>query len=80
MPLSTKDDPAGDEARMRYRSKAVSEYYDPCGEAAKRSIRCLHRNQNEKDLCSAYFEAYRDCKKRWLDDLKEQKMKARRGE
>ncbi|KAK7565806.1 cysteine alpha-hairpin motif superfamily, partial [Phyllosticta citricarpa] len=50
-------------------SKSLSEYYDPCQEAASRSIRCLHRNGGDRDLCSDYFQAYRDCKKQWVRDL-----------
>lgn len=37
-------------------SKRYSEYYDPCQEAADRSMRCLHRNPGNKDLCSDYFQ------------------------
>lgn len=37
-------------------SKSLSEYYDPCQEAATRSIRCLHRNGGDRDLCSDYFQ------------------------
>lgn len=37
-------------------SKRFSEFYDPCQEAADRSMRCLHRNPEDKDLCSDYFQ------------------------
>ena len=38
-------------------SKQKSEYFDPCQEAADRSIRCLTRNSKEdKDFCSDYFQ------------------------
>ncbi|KAI4754010.1 hypothetical protein E4T52_13829 [Aureobasidium sp. EXF-3400] len=47
-------------------SKAYSEYFDPCQEAADRSLRCLRRNGGDKALCSDYFEAYRECKKQWV--------------
>ncbi|KAL5606447.1 hypothetical protein BROUX41_002863 [Berkeleyomyces rouxiae] len=55
-----------EEKRQQYRAKDVSKYFDPCQEAADRSIRCLHRNPTDKSLCSDYFQAYRDCKKAWL--------------
>jgi hypothetical protein len=37
-------------------SKAYSEYFDPCQEAADRSLRCLRRNGGDKALCQDYFE------------------------
>jgi cytochrome c oxidase assembly protein subunit 23 len=37
-------------------SKSYSEYFDPCQEAADRSLRCLRRNGGDKTLCSDYFE------------------------
>ncbi|ETN38473.1 cytochrome c oxidase-assembly factor COX23, mitochondrial, partial [Cyphellophora europaea CBS 101466] len=45
--------------------KRSSEYHDPCQDFANRSIRCLHRNGGDKDMCQDYFQAYRDCKKEW---------------
>ncbi|KAF8544794.1 hypothetical protein BDD12DRAFT_723069, partial [Trichophaea hybrida] len=36
--------------------KKSSEYFDPCQEAAARSLRCLTRNQGDKDMCSDYFQ------------------------
>jgi hypothetical protein len=37
-------------------SKRDSEYFDPCQEAASRSMRCLHRNGGDRDLCTDYFQ------------------------
>ena len=37
-------------------SKRHSEYFDPCQEAASRSLRCLHRNGGDRDLCADYFQ------------------------
>lgn len=37
--------------------KRFSEFYDPCQEAADRSMRCLHRNPRDKDICSDYFQS-----------------------
>lgn len=39
-----------------WESKAYSKHYDPCQEAANRSIKCLHRNPGDKSLCSDYFQ------------------------
>jgi hypothetical protein len=46
--------------------KDYSKHFDPCQEAANKSIKCLHRNPANKDLCNDYFQAYRDCKKAWV--------------
>lgn len=36
--------------------KSRSEYYDPCQEAASKSIKCLHRNGGDKTMCGDYFQ------------------------
>ncbi|KAF1358041.1 cytochrome c oxidase-assembly factor COX23, mitochondrial [Lizonia empirigonia] len=50
---------------------AYSEYFDPCQEAADKSIRCLKRNGGERAMCSDFFQAYKDCKKQWMEARKE---------
>ncbi len=46
-------------------SKSKSEYFDPCQEAATKSIRCLNRNGGDRAMCTDYFEwvpsAYSPC-------------------
>ena len=37
-------------------SKRNSEYFDPCQEAALRSVKCLHRNGGDRSLCTDYFQ------------------------
>jgi hypothetical protein len=39
-----------------YTSKRYSEYFDPCQEAADRSLKCLRRNGGDRLLCADYFE------------------------
>jgi len=34
----------------------ITEYYDPCQEAANKSIKCLHRNRGDKSMCADYFQ------------------------
>ena len=36
--------------------KRNSEYFDPCQEAADRSLRCLRRNGGDRAMCQDYFE------------------------
>ncbi|KAI9650146.1 Mitochondrial copper homeostasis protein [Ciborinia camelliae] len=57
-------------------SKRPGEYFDPCQEAATRSLKCLARNGGDRDMCTDYFQAYRDCKKLWIEQRKEAKKKA----
>ncbi|KAF2684713.1 cytochrome c oxidase-like protein-assembly factor COX23 [Lentithecium fluviatile CBS 122367] len=60
----------------RFENKAYSEYFDPCQEAAQKSIRCLHRNGGERAMCSDFFQAYRDCKEQWMAARKEARKKS----
>ncbi|KAH7077046.1 hypothetical protein FB567DRAFT_596236 [Paraphoma chrysanthemicola] len=68
------DDWAGPAAK-KFDNKAYSEYFDPCQEAADKSIRCLKRNGGERAMCVDFFQAYRDCKEQWQNARKE----ARKG-
>ncbi|AEO60097.1 hypothetical protein MYCTH_2308951 [Thermothelomyces thermophilus ATCC 42464] len=69
-------DPWNQETKEKFEGKDRSEYLDPCQEAAARSIRCLNRNGGDRTLCSDYFQAYRDCKKAWIEKRKMEKKKA----
>ncbi|CAF9904339.1 MAG: hypothetical protein ALECFALPRED_007511 [Alectoria fallacina] len=40
-----------------FTSKEYSKYFDPCQEAATRSMKCLHRNGGNRQLCSDYFQS-----------------------
>jgi cytochrome c oxidase assembly protein subunit 23 len=37
-------------------SKRPGEFFDPCQEAADRSLKCLHRNGGDRDMCTDYFQ------------------------
>jgi hypothetical protein len=37
-------------------SKRASEYYDPCQEAANKSIKCMYRNNGDREMCQDYFQ------------------------
>ncbi|SPN96586.1 related to COX23 Protein that functions in mitochondrial copper homeostasis and is essential for functional cytochrome oxidase expression [Cephalotrichum gorgonifer] len=49
-------DPWSNEQKEKFQGKGVSEYYDPCQEAANKSIKCLHRNGGDKSMCGDYFQ------------------------
>ncbi|KAK3940884.1 hypothetical protein QBC46DRAFT_112607 [Diplogelasinospora grovesii] len=68
-------DPWNEKTKTKFETKSRSEFLDPCQEAASRSIRCLHRNGGDRSLCQDYFQAYRDCKKNWIEKRREQKRK-----
>nr|POE63483.1 cytochrome c oxidase-assembly factor cox23, mitochondrial [Quercus suber] len=63
----------------RFTSKRNSEYFDPCQEAADRSLRCLRRNGGDRKMCTDYFDAYKDCKAKWMEEMKEAKRKEGKG-
>lgn len=37
-------------------SKRPGEYFDPCQEAASRSLKCLARNGGDRELCTDFFQ------------------------
>ena len=44
---------------------------DPCEDARKESMRCLDKNNYNRDACTEFFRSYRACKKLWLDKRRE---------
>ncbi|XP_006462005.1 hypothetical protein AGABI2DRAFT_206142 [Agaricus bisporus var. bisporus H97] len=55
----------------------VSKFIDPCHEASKASMDCLNKNNYNRDSCLDYFQAYRDCKKAWLQQRREDRRAGR---
>ncbi|KAF4536722.1 MTCP1 domain-containing protein [Lasiodiplodia theobromae] len=50
------DTPWTESAAATFDGKQYSQYFDPCQEAASKSLRCLHRNGGDRDMCSDYFQ------------------------
>ncbi|KAI1200988.1 hypothetical protein F5X97DRAFT_291836 [Nemania serpens] len=73
----TNSDPWSKEKRRKFQNKSKSEYFDPCQEAASRSIRCLNRNGGDRTMCADYFEVYRACKKEWMDKRSDERKAGR---
>ncbi|GAA5903736.1 hypothetical protein JCM8208_006562 [Rhodotorula glutinis] len=48
-----------------------TKFADPCSVAREESMRCLDRNSYDRSKCNEFFQAYRDCKKTWLDQRRE---------
>ncbi|KAI1390381.1 cytochrome c oxidase-assembly factor cox-23, mitochondrial [Hypoxylon trugodes] len=65
-------DPWNKDSKRKFENKSKSEFFDPCQEAAARSIRCLNRNGGDRQMCTDYFEAYRACKKEWVNKRKQE--------
>ncbi|OXB44125.1 hypothetical protein B1J92_I02728g [Nakaseomyces glabratus] len=61
------DNPESTLNKYRFAMKDHSQYYDPCQESAKMSFKCLELNDYDRDQCKEYFDAYRECKKQWLE-------------
>jgi len=75
MSEETAADQARKQSEARYNSKRHSEYFDPCQDIADKSLKCLRRNGGARDMCMDYFEAYRECKKNWMAQMRETKRK-----
>ncbi|KAL2114880.1 hypothetical protein VTJ04DRAFT_10543 [Mycothermus thermophilus] len=69
----TEEGPWNQETKEKFQNKDRSAFLDPCQEAAARSIRCLHRNGGDRSMCSDFFQAYRDCKKEWIEKRKKER-------
>ncbi|KAK5951570.1 Mitochondrial copper homeostasis protein [Knufia fluminis] len=64
-----------DKNKDEFKKKSVSKYYDPCQDAANKSIRCMNRNNGDREMCQDFFQAYRDCKKEWQQQMREARWK-----
>ncbi|KAJ0120510.1 cytochrome c oxidase-assembly factor coxmitochondrial [Diaporthe amygdali] len=69
-PADKSEDPWNDKTKEEFNSKSRSKWLDPCQEAASKSIKCLNRNGGDRTMCQDYFEAYRECKKTWINKRK----------
>ncbi|KAJ5915148.1 Cytochrome c oxidase-assembly factor cox23 [Penicillium verhagenii] len=69
-PPEEAHDKAWENAERQFSHKTASQFYDPCQDFADRSLKCLKRNGYDREMCGDYFQAYRDCKKNWLNQKK----------
>ncbi|KAG8220940.1 hypothetical protein J3R82DRAFT_2445, partial [Butyriboletus roseoflavus] len=51
--------------------------YSPCEDASKASLACMDQNGYNRDKCMEYFQAYRDCKRAWLDQRRADRQRGR---
>ncbi|KAK7686411.1 hypothetical protein QCA50_010635 [Cerrena zonata] len=52
------------------KDRPMTKFVDPCKAASKASMDCLDKNNYDRDKCLEYFQAYRDCKKAWMEQRK----------
>ncbi|KAK3839227.1 MAG: hypothetical protein JOS17DRAFT_770335 [Linnemannia elongata] len=62
-----------------YYAKAQSQYLDPCQAQTKASMKCMDENGFDKKKCTRFFKDYSDCKRKWLETLREDRRKKNLG-
>ncbi|KAG0380624.1 MAG: hypothetical protein J3R72DRAFT_429964 [Linnemannia gamsii] len=62
-----------------YYAKAQSQYLDPCQPQTKASMKCMDENGFDKKKCTRFFKDYSDCKRKWLETLREDRRKKNLG-
>ncbi|CAO3573974.1 unnamed protein product [Mortierella alpina] len=62
-----------------YHAKAQSQYLDPCQAQTKASMKCMDENNYDKRRCTRYFKDYTDCKKKWMESLREERRRKNLG-
>ncbi|KAG8888238.1 Mitochondrial copper homeostasis protein [Tulasnella sp. 403] len=72
-PLAPPNAPENQADNVHYieafkKREAYTKFVDPCAGASKASLKCLDQNNYNKSACTAYFEAYKECKKAWVGD------------
>ncbi|KAK9898824.1 hypothetical protein P389DRAFT_193844 [Cystobasidium minutum MCA 4210] len=50
---------------------AHTKFTDPCEVPRQQSMKCLDKNNYNRDACTEFFRNYRECKKTWLDQRRE---------
>ncbi|KAF8587849.1 hypothetical protein K439DRAFT_1407045 [Ramaria rubella] len=74
--------PQDNSTPQNYREKfqgreVVTKWADPCDHASKASMDCLNRNDYDRDKCTEFFRAYRECKASWLEQRREDRRAGR---
>ncbi|KAI9505850.1 hypothetical protein BX070DRAFT_178098, partial [Coemansia spiralis] len=57
-----------------FENKTSSKFMDPCAIESKASMKCMDEHNYDKDLCSEYFAAYRECKKLWVAERRKARL------
>ena len=49
-------DPTNNKIKSAFKHKQATEYYDPCADASKQSLKCLDRNNYDHSKCEKFFQ------------------------
>ncbi|SNX83969.1 related to COX23 - protein with function in mitochondrial copper homeostasis [Melanopsichium pennsylvanicum] len=60
-------------------NKTPSKFTDPCAHAAKLSMKCLDEHAYDRSKCSEVFSQYRECKKAWTNQRRQDRLNNRPG-
>lgn len=65
------DTPTSTLHKYNFETKEPSKFYEPCKETSQMSMRCMTNNPDDyKTVCKEFFDAYRECKREWLESRK----------
>ncbi|KAK9471777.1 uncharacterized protein V1510DRAFT_418976 [Dipodascopsis tothii] len=71
------DDPTDKKHMAAMNAKEPGKFYDPCAMTSKLSLRCLERHNYDraaaKEPCAEYYQAYKECKKEWMDQMRRER-------
>ncbi|KAF3906157.1 hypothetical protein ABW20_dc0100637 [Dactylellina cionopaga] len=73
--IQYRENPVDEDVKRQFEAKGSSKFFDPCQDAANRSLKCLRRNMGDREMCTDYFQAYRDCKKKWIEERQAERWK-----
>ncbi|PWN50708.1 hypothetical protein IE53DRAFT_315251 [Violaceomyces palustris] len=59
--------------------KQPSKFTDPCAKASKLSMKCLEENSYDRTKCAQAFNNYRNCKKLWIEQRRNDRLNNRPG-
>ncbi|SPO29660.1 related to COX23 - protein with function in mitochondrial copper homeostasis [Ustilago trichophora] len=77
---SVPEDPSKPEDFISVMSnKTPSKFTDPCAHAAKLSMKCLDDNAYDRTKCADVFNQYRQCKKTWINQRRQDRLNNRPG-
>lgn len=73
------DNPEHHRHKYKWVNKEPSKFYDPCEESRQASINCVLRNQEDRMVCSEFFDAYKECKKDFFQKRRKDRSEGRKG-
>ncbi|EGV60615.1 Mitochondrial copper homeostasis protein [Yamadazyma tenuis] len=73
------DNPNSHHHKYNWVNKEPSKFYDPCEQSRQASINCVLRNQDDRSVCQAFFDAYTECRRDFFKKKKEDRQKGKGG-